>query len=502
MSIQSVWQCAFGFFSPCPVVVKPSEAALTSDAGLLPIRQFDEHIGLSQRLINALDDPRVPELIGHSFSEMLRSRLYGIVAGYEDQNDHDALRGDPVFKLIAGRRPDGNDLASQPTLSRFENSISVASLWRLRDALIDDFISSFAAPPRRLCFDLDAMDDPTHGDQQLIMFHGYYGQWQYLPLVISSADTDQIVLVSLRPGAVPAWLGADDDVEYLVNRLRAAWPDVDIELRGDAGFGTPTMYAVCERLQLTYTFGIASNAVLKRLSDDLLAEATENYEKTGQPQRLFDTFAYQAGSWQTPREIVVKAEANANGTNRRFVVTNRLGVRVLPGATYDEYADRGESENRHKELKCGLAADRLSDHRFMANFFRLYLHAAALNLLVRLRHEVAAPPAAADLRSVVSDDSKVVDKLPTEALAGRSRKQYQNRRRQHDPLGEGQPCTWRTHFIKVAAEIITSARRVVVRLAGHWPYLDYFRRVSEEILTLPGSPSTPLSDVDLSPGTT
>jgi hypothetical protein len=484
------------------VVVQPSEAALTSDAGLLPIRQFDEQIGFSQRFIDALDDPRSPELIGHRFSEMLRARLYGIVAGYEDQNDHDALRGDPAFKLIAGRRPDGNDLASQPTLSRFENSISIASLWRLRDALIDDFIASFSAPPRRLRFDLDAMDDPTHGDQQLTMFHGYYGQWQYLPTIISSADTDQVVLVSLRPGAVAAWLGADDDVEYLVNRLRAAWPDVDIELRGDAGFGTPTMYAVCERLQLTYTFGLASNAVLKRLSDDLLAEATENYEKTGQSQRLFDTFSYQAGSWPIPRQVVVKAEANANGTNRRFVVTNRLGARLLPAATYDEYADRGESENRHKELKCGLAGDRLSDHRFMANFFRLYLHAGALNLLVRLRNEVADPPAVPDLRTVVSDDMKVVEKLPTEALAGRARKQFQNRRRQQDPLGAGQPCTWRTHFIKVAAEIITSTRRVVVRLAGHWPYLDYFRRVSEKILALSDSQSTPLADLDLSSGST
>lgn len=485
MSIQSAWQCVFDFFSSSPVVIEPSEASLSSDAGLLPIRQFDERIGFSQRLIDALDDPRAPELIGHSFSEMLRARLYGIVAGYEDQNDHDALRGDPVFKLIAGRRPDGDDLASQPTLSRFENSISIASLWRLRDALIDDFIASFATPPRRLRFDLDAMDDPAHGQQQLVMFHGYYGQWQYLPLIISSADTDQIVSVSLRPGAMPAWLGADDDVEYLVTRLRAVWPDVDIELRGDAGFGTPVMYAVCERLELTYTFGIASNAVLKRLSDELMAEALENYEKTGQAQRRFDTFDYQAGSWPIARSVVVKTEANAYGTNRRFVVTNRLGVRVLPGATYDEYAERGESENRHKELKRGLAADRLSDHRFMANFFRLYLHAAALNLLVRLRHEVADPPAAHDLRAIVCDDLKVVDELPTEALGGRSRKQFQNRRRQRDPLGKGQPCTWRTHLIKVAAEIIPSTRRVLVRLAGHWPYLDYFRRVSEQIVALP-----------------
>jgi hypothetical protein len=489
-----VWQVAFDFFSSSPVVVEPSEAALSSDAGLLPIRQFDERIGFSQRLAAALDDPRDPELIGHSFTEMLRARLYGIIAGYEDQNDHDALRGDPVFKLITGRRPDDDDLASQPTLSRFENAISIASLWRLRDALIDDFIASFREPPRRLRFDLDAMDDPAHGQQQLIMFHGYYGQWQYLPLVISSADTDQIVMVSLRPGAVPAWLGADDDLEYLVTRLRAAWPDVDIEVRGDAGLGVPVMYDVCERLELVYTFGLSSNAVLKRESDARLAEALENYEKTGQPQRLFDTFPYQAGSWPIPRQVVVKAEANAHGTNRRFVVTNRLGARVLPAATYDEYAERGESENRHKELKRGLAADRLSDHRFMANFFRLYLHAAALNLLVRLRREVADPPPAHDLRAIVCNDLTFTpDALPVQALAGRARKRFQNRRRQRDPLGEGQPSTWRMHLIKVAAEISTSTRRVLVRLASHWPYLDYFHRVSQQVLALPTHASPPSS---------
>jgi hypothetical protein len=491
MSIQSAERCAFDFFFT-PIVVETGKAKLTSDAGLLPIRQFDERIGFSQRLVAALEDPRAPELIEHSVADMLRARLYGILAGYEDQNDHDVLRGDPAFKLIAGRAPDGDDLASQPTLSRFENSISIASLYRLRDALIDDFIASFATPPRRLCFDIDAMDDAAHGQQQLIMFHGHYDQWQYLPLIITSADTDQIVMVSLRPGAVPAWLGADDDLDYLVRRLREVWPDVDIEVRGDGGFGVPVMYAVCERLELVYTFGLATNAVLKRMSDVLLAEALENYEKTAVPERRFGTFGYRAGSWPIVRQVVVKAEANAAGTNRRFVVTNRLGVRVLPGATYDEYANRGESENRHKELKCGLAGDRLSDHRFMANFFRLYLHASALNLLTRLRHAVADPPPAHDLCGVASHDlGGVVAELPTEALCGASRKQFQNRRRAHDPLGEGQPCTWRSRLIKVAAEIIVSTRRVVVRLASHWPNLEYFFGVSHAVLSLPALGTVP-----------
>jgi hypothetical protein len=179
---------------------------------------------------------------------------------------------------------------------------------------------------------------------------------------------------------------------------------------------------------------------------------------------------------------VVKCEANAQGTNRRAVVTNRPGALVLPAAAYDEYAERGESENRNKELKCGLNADRLSDHRYMANLFRLYLHMAALNLMVRLRRAVANPPAAPDLRAAIADDlSRTPDALPVEALAGRDRKRYQNRRREHDPLGEGQPCTWRTRLVKVACAVFVRARLIRVQLSSCWPYLEHFRRISAAI---------------------
>jgi len=196
----------------------------------------------------------------------------------------------------------------------------------------------------------------------------------------------------------------------------------------------------------------------------------ERFEQTGQPQRLFDGFWYQAASWPCPRWVIVKAEANAQGTNRRFVVSNRPGARVLPEAAYDDYAARGESENRNKEFKCDLAMDRLSDHRFVANFFRLYLHAAAMNLLVRLRRQVADPS--------VPDPAAAV---PTEALAGAERRRHFRRRRQRDPLGEGHPCTWRTLLIKVAAEVVVSTRRIVVRLSRCWPHLDYFRHVCQRL---------------------
>jgi hypothetical protein len=246
--------------------------------------------------------------------------------------------------------------------------------------------------PRTLTLDLDAFDDPAHGEQQLIMFHGYYEQYQYLPIVITCVENDLVLLVGLRHGTCPAYLGADEDPRYLLGRLRAVWPDVQVHVRGDSGFGVPVMYDVCQELNLTYTFGIGMNSRLRAASDDLLNEAVAAYQRTGEPQRSFLLVEYQAASWPAPQPVVIKVEAHAQGTNRRAVVTNRPGVAVLPQAVYDAYATRGESENRNKELKTELHADRLSDHRFLANFFRLYPHAAALTLLVRLRRCLAPSP--------------------------------------------------------------------------------------------------------------
>ena len=470
MDEQTVWQETFDFFACQPIVVEPVNTYLSTDAGLFPIRQLDEALGLTEQFAAALIDRRDGPALRHSFLEMTRMRVYGILAGYEDQNDHDALRSDAVFKLIADRSPEADDLASQPTLSRFENSIGPPSLFNLRDVFIDQFIARFDKPPTHLTFDVDCFDDPVHGQQQLTFFHGYYDQYQYLPRVITCAENDQVVMAALLFGTAPANLGVIDDLKYLVTRLRAVWPDVHIVVRADSGFAVPHVYEGCEELDIRYTIGLKMNAVLKRHSDALLAEAVARFEQTNQPQRLFTALWYQAGSWPEPRWVVIKAEANARGTNRRAVVTNRPGAQVLPEAAYDEYAERGESENRNKELKCSLCADRLSDHRYMANYFRLYLHCLSANLLVRVRDVVADPPA-----------PQPSSELPTEALTGRQRKRYFNQRRKADPLGEGHAETWRLRLIKVAAEIVVSVRRVWVRLSGSWPFLDHYRAVSAAV---------------------
>jgi hypothetical protein len=482
MSIQPVWQLTLDFFGT-PLVVEPSAGQLSSDAGLLPFRQFDQQIGLTQAFAACLDDRRDPNLTEHTLLEMVRSRVFGILAGYEDQNDHDTLRTDPIFKLLAGRSPDAEPLASQPTLSRFENQVSIPSLFRLRDLFIDQFIASFDEPPRRLVFDLDAVDDPAHGHQQLTFWHGYYEQNQYLPLCITCPDNDQFMMLSLRHGCAHAALAAEADLEYLVQRLRQVWPDLVIVVRGDSAFGMPKMYEVCERLGLLYTFGLSSNTVLKRQTEELLAQAVAAYceekerarqeERPPLPSRLFTGFWYQAGTWDRPRYVVAKAEANEQGTNRRFVVTNRPGAELLPGPTYDEYVERGDSENRNKEIKCGLAMDRLSDHRFCANYFRLYLHALAMNLLVRLRRQIALPePAVA---------TPPEPELPAQAQTGAERQRRFRLRRQRDPLGEGHPCTWRLLLIKVAAEVVVSARRVLIRLSSSWPNLNWYQHVCQRL---------------------
>ena len=453
-------QLSFDFLPDLPIVVQQHRGQLSSDAGLLPVRQFDQRRRYTERLAACLRDPKPAAAREHSLLSMLRQRLFGILAGYEDCNDHDTLRDDPVFKLVAGGRlPDEDALASQPTLSRFENLPTPAVLQDVLDFLIATGIERLRQKhggggqspdggvlPASVTLDLDATDDPTHGRQQLTLFHGYFGQYQYFPLIISEPTTKHVFLAWLRPGTVHASLGADDDLMRVVNALRKERPDIAVHVRADAGFGNPAMYEVCEQNTLTYTFGFATNPRLKKLTEGLMARATEQYDKTRQKQRLFECFSYQCDGWPHPRTVVAKAECHDGGTNLRFVVTNLPGI-VTPDdgqRVYDDYVQRGESEQRMDELKNGLHMDRLSCHRFMANFFRLLLHTAAFNLLNAVRDDPALPQV----------------------------------------LRVGQPCTWRTRVIKVAAEVVQSTRRVVVRLAAQWPWWPAYQAVGRRALAL------------------
>ena len=455
MVAQTAEPILFDFLPQLPVVVQQHHGQMSSDAGLLPLRQFDERWRYTQRMADCLDDPRPSR--GQSLGAMLRQRLYGILAGYEDCNDHDTLRDDPVFKLIAGRLPDGDALASQPTLSRFENLATPKVLQKLIDFTIATGVERLRQKhggklPASIILDLDATDDPTHGRQQLTLFHGYYGQYQYFPLIISEPTTKHVFLAWLRPGTVHASLGADDDLTRIVNALRAEQPDIQIHVRGDGGFGLPLMYQICETLGLTYTFGFSTNPRLKRMTEPLMQKAVEQHDLTKQKARLFECFQYQCDSWSRARTVVAKAECHDGGNNLRFVVTNlpEIATAEQGGKTYDDYTQRGESEQRMDELKNGLRMDRLSCHRFMANFFRLLLHTAAFNLL-----------------NAVRDDAD------PSASSGQALPQV---------LRVGQPCTWRLMLIKVAAEIVQTTRRVIVRLASQWPWWPMYQAVSNRSL--------------------
>jgi len=490
MIVQTVLPQTMDFLPGTPILFQSCDIHLSGDGGLLVFRQLDEQLGFTQTFASALHDPRDPELAEHTFLEMVHQRVYGILAEYEDQNDADTLRTDPIFKLLVGRGIDEPDLASQPTLSRFENSIDIPSLKRLRDLFIQQFLDSFDSPPRHLVFDLDAVDEPAHGKQQLTFWHNYYDQNQYLPLIITCANNDLLVMLSLRHGSAHAALGAADDLEYLIERVRQRWPDVALYVRGDCAFGIPELYEVCERQRVSYLFGLTGNVVLLRQSEQLMEQALAAWQQEQQaareqqrqarPVRLFEGFWYQAGTWDKPRWVVVKAEVNEQGSQRRFVVTNRPGAALFPEACYDEYGGRGESENRHKEFKCDLHMDRLSDHRFVANYFRLYLHGLAMNLLVRLRRLVALP-----------QPPVVEGQLPHEALAGAQRQQHFRQRRQRDVLGEGQPATWRQMLIKVAVQVVQSSRRVLLKLSSEWPYLELFQQIVQRLFQAFASPATP-----------
>jgi hypothetical protein len=454
MPTQAAEQLSFHFLPQLPIIVQRGAGQMSSDAGLLPLRQFDEQWDYTGRMARCLVDPKPNR--AHTLPSMLRQRLFGILAGYEDCNDHDTLRDDPVFKLVAGRPPDGDALASQPTLSRFENLPTPAVLQKLVDFTIATGIERLkqkhgGSLPASVTLDLDATDDPTHGHQQLTLFHGYYGQYQYYPLIISEPTTRHVFVAWLRHGTAHAALGADDDLMRVVNALRRERPDVKIHVRGDAGFGVPWMYDACEQNGLSYTLGFCSNARLKRLTEGLLARAIEQHGKTREKARLFECFDYQCESWPCSRAVVAKAECHGGGTNLRFVVTNlHRGVATAEQGqtTYDDYVQRGESEHRMDELKNGLHVDRLSCHRFLANFFRLLLHAAAINLLNAVRDDPAMP--------------KV--------------------------LRAGQPCTWRTMVIKVAARVVQSTRRVVVELAGQWPWWHLYQSVAGRARSFTSSP--------------
>jgi hypothetical protein len=370
------------------VVADFAGGRITSDAGGLLLRELDQRYRIAEQASACLHDPRDSRKVRHDLLTLVRQRLFAIALGYEDTNDAATLAQDPSHKIMAGRAPEsGDDLASQPTLSRFENRVTAKDLRRLSEGLLELYLKTHPGPRKVIVLDMDATDDPTHGRQQHSFFHGYYEEHMYHPLLVFDGRDGFPLAAVLRSGKTHASHRALSVLKRLIKKLKQAYPKALILMRADAGFAVPALYSYLEdQPETCYVIGFITNHRLLAQAAPLLLKAQQQYLETGEKQRLFTSFSYQAESWDRPRRIIVKVEYSHLGANQRFVVTNLVRN---PQFVYDDiYVLRGDVENRIKDLKLELKADRLSCHRFLANQFRLLLQTAAYCLFWLLRHHL------------------------------------------------------------------------------------------------------------------
>src|SRR6516162_6758726 len=372
---------------------------LSSDAGLVLLKDPDEQLGLTQALAGVLKDPRDPRRVDFTLHDLLKQRVLQIAAGYEDANDANTLRHDPIFKLLLGRLPDtGAPLASQPTISRFENRASRTELYRMACVLVDQFIASYARPPQLIVLDVDDTEDPVHGEQEQARYYGYYC---VLPLHLYEGLSGRLITTIFKAKRftgtqmLAVW-------KRLLKRLRQAWPDTLLIFRGDSHFAYPEVMQWIEaQADLSYVTGLTSNAILQTLARDVVEQTKRAYKRDGGKITRFHSTRYQAGTWSRSRRVVIKVEVSEQGVNTRFVVTDmeQAHTKVL----YQHiYCARGQAENEIKDHKRYLKSDRTSCHRFEANQFRLFLHSAAYVLLDTLRREVfkTAPCSCATMETI------------------------------------------------------------------------------------------------------
>ncbi len=434
-------QMTFPWYKKRNLIVDFEGGEITSDAGLLLVRQADDAIGLVSGIADSVIDRRDSRYIEHEIKDLLRQRIYQIVAGYEDCNDANLLRRDPALKSACDRLLSENDLASQPTLTRLENAVTVRDVYRIGKYFVESFVERKKKDkPKRIILDIDSTDDPTHGNQQQSLFHGYYDQYMYHPLVIYDAESGDLITAVLRPGNAHASNGLLKILKRIIKRLKEAFPKSELIIRGDAGFAIPGLYEYCEEECLGYVIGLIRNGVLEGLSEELREEAYREYSEASKKQRLFTEVQYQAGSWSCQRRVIVKVEWSEKGSNVRFVVTNL--TKYTPRNLYGFYIQRGGTcEVRIDELKNGLMADRLSCHRFIANQFRLFLHAGAYCLVQKLRQGL-----------------------------------------ENTEFASMQIQQLRLRMIKIGAQVKQSARRLMFHFAGGYPWRSIFFTAYQRLL--------------------
>jgi hypothetical protein len=433
---------------PKPVVACFDVPEASADGGLVLLKALDTELGLTRRLADCLDDPREPGKVLHETLALIRQRVFGLCAGYADCNDAARLVHDPIHKLMLDRDPvTGLGLASQPTLSRFENAVGARELRAMTHALADAVIAQqrrrLHGRARRITIDLDPTDDPTHGQQEFAFFNGHYDTWCYLPVVATVTFDDEAaqfaVAAILRPGKAPAGLGARGILRSLLRKLRAAFPTARFRVRLDGGFASAKLFHFLEREQVEYVVAMASNRRLEKRARRLMGRARVLSRQTGQTAHLYGETRYAAKKWTRKRRVVMKAEVvrhpgRAPKNNPRFVVTNLLAE---PQAVYEFYCQRGDVENRLKELHYGLEMDRTSCSRFQANQFRVLLTLAAYILFQELRRRAA--------RTACAD---------------------------------AQVTTLRERLIKLAVWVERSVRRLVLHVPLNFPWLPTWRHLA------------------------
>ena len=457
---------------------------VVSDAGLLPVAQLDRELGILAEAAQRLPDPRSQICVTHSAEAILRQQVFQILAGYPDGNDAQQLRDDPLFKTIVGVDPRDEDrpLASGSTLNRFQHAFTrreaekpllerdvVAEVQRaqiqrirgLNEFLIDVFVRTRIQQPIEIVIDLDPTDDPAHGQQQLTFWNGYYEQNQYFPMLIFEGNSGMPLGAWLRPGTVHAGCGAVDMLRDIMDRLRQHWPQIKISVRGDCGLSGPEMYEYCEAEGLEYAFGYAANAVLQRrhTTEELEDHARLLWWMSGREAfQLFHTWDdYQAGTWPHPRRLIVKTEiTRQGGPNVRYVVTNKTGHAA--DIYHGFYTQRGNVPERPiGELKRGLALDRLSSPRFLANAQKLMTHVLAYLLYALFREANAETPQVSTM----------------------------------------EVSTARAQLFKVGAVVEATHRRIWFHLASHWPGRDLWTAAIEAVQRFIASLRTMWRDQDL-----
>ncbi|MFQ5641583.1 MAG: IS1380 family transposase [bacterium] len=407
---------------------------ITSDGGVLLLRQADRLLGLSEAIVHALSDPRRQASCDHDVRGLVRQRLYAITLGYEDLNDHEALRRDVALQTAVER---DRSLASASTLCRFENRADRESAWRLHAVLLDQFVDSFKRPPKKLVLDFDATDDPVHGEQDGRFFHGFYRHYCFLPLYVFCGD--QLLVSYLRPSNIDGAKHSWAILSLLVKRLRQAWPKVKIVFRGDSGFCRWKMLRWCDRHGIGYIVGLAKNKRLNALTAALQQEAAAYFTATGQKVRWFTDIHYGARSWDRARRVIAKIEYSQHGVNPRYVVTNLDGdAKHL----YDKiYCARGDMENRIKENQLDMFGGRTSCRRWWGNQFRLLLSSLAYTLIEAIRRI---------------------------ALQGTE-------------LARAYVGTIRLKLFKIGAVILTNTRRIRFLLASGCPYQELYFLVAHRL---------------------